>query len=65
MTFYREPVEAIYRCKDRTGVVHLAREDSWDTKPKVDETLCGERNYFDRTDEKVTCVSCLAEEEAS
>lgn len=55
-----------YRCKDRGGVVHLARTSSWprEETPPVDETLCGECNYMERTAQPVPCVTCLAEEGA-
>lgn len=57
--------EGIYRCRDRQGVVHLAMGRSpFIDSPNVDETLCGEANYMDRTSEKVTCVGCIAEEGA-
>jgi hypothetical protein len=66
--------ETLYRCRDRSGVVHIAWTQNWrqgldwnerdisDDYP-LDETICGETNFMHKTEEPVTCLGCLAEEE--
>ena len=53
-----------YLCKSREGVVHIATMHSYEEEraPPVDETLCGETNYFEPTTETVNCVGCIAAE---
>jgi hypothetical protein len=61
---------AAYRCKDPTGVVHVAHDQSWRAKLDwnecdlgdklgVDEAGCGYTNFMDRVKEPITCITCL------